>query len=561
MESMLAQARKMCPFIKSSSIATLRQLSTGRKHGQSLLTKTASHCPVMGKALAAQQQRRAYVFPTKPLKARMPTLEQVHLEAGVLDTSEGIEACPHARKAMAASRGQSNNEISPAFPYESFYNDVLEKKKADKSYRIFNNVNRLAKEFPLAHPRDETKRINVWCSNDYLGMGKHPDVIRRMHETIDRYGAGAGGTRNIAGHNMSAERLEKSLADLHHKEAALVFSSCFVANDACLSTLGSKLPNCVIFSDESNHASMIQGIRNSRAEKIIFKHNNLADLERKLASVDPARPKIIAFESVYSMHGDVGPISQICDLAEKYGAITFLDEVHAVGMYGKRGGGVAEETTGLMERVDIITGTLAKAYGCVGGYLAASAKCVDTIRSLAPGFIFTTSLPPHVMTAAITAVEHLKASQYERAAQRLAVSRTKAALTSIGIPILANNTHILPVMVGSAEKAKLASDELFNKYNIYVQSINYPTVPVGTERLRITPGPAHTPQMIEQLKTAIDNIWTEHDLPRIDAWSARGIDVGMGTAMDHAVSERGYVGTDAPVIDASHKPQPLLAAA
>jgi 5-aminolevulinate synthase len=461
---------------------------------------------------------------------------------------------------MAASRGQHNTELSPAFPYEHFYGDILQKKKDDKSYRIFNNVNRLAKEFPLAHPRDPTKRINVWCSNDYLGMGKHKEVVKSMHDSIDTYGAGAGGTRNIAGHNMSAERLERSLAQLHHKEAALVFSSCFVANDACLSTLGSKLPNCVIFSDESNHASMIQGIRNSRAEKILFKHNDIHDLERKLQSVDPSRPKIIAFESVYSMHGDVGPISQICDLAEKYGAITFLDEVHAVGMYGKHGGGVAEETAGLMERVDIITGTLAKAYGCVGGYIAASAKCVDTVRSLAPGFIFTTSLPPHLMTGALTAVEHLKQSQYERAAQRLAVSRTKAALTSIGIPILANNTHILPVMVGSAEKAKLASDELFSKHNIYVQSINYPTVPVGTERLRITPGPAHSPIMIEQLKQAIDSIWTEHNLPRIDAWSARGVDVGLGVKMDSVTKERGFVGAmhQAPVIDVAH--QPLLSA-
>lgn len=505
------------------------------------------------------------MLPTRPAQARMPTLEQVHLDAGVLDTSKGSEACPHAQKAMSAGRSQPNVPATPAFPYESFYNDILQKKKADKSYRVFNNVNRLAKEFPLAHPRDSTKRINVWCSNDYLGMGKHRDVTKAMHSSIDTYGAGAGGTRNIAGHNLSAERLEASLAQLHHKEAALVFSSCFVANDACLSTLGQKLPNCVIFSDESNHASMIQGMRNSRAEKIIFKHNDIHDLERKLASVDPLRPKIIAFESVYSMHGDVGPISQICDLAEKYGAITFLDEVHAVGMYGKHGGGVSEETAGLMERVDIITGTLAKAYGCVGGYIAASAKCVDTVRSLAPGFIFTTSLPPHLMTGALTAVEHLKHSQYERAAQRLAVSRTKAALTSIGIPILANNTHILPVMVGNAEKAKLASDELMSKHNIYVQSINYPTVPVGTERLRITPGPAHSPIMIEQLKNAMDSIWTEHNLPRLDAWAARGIDVGLGIKIDDAQSERGYVLTDAmtraPAIEAAHQPRQIASSA
>lgn len=302
-----------------------------------------------------------------------------------------------------------NAPPTPRYNYEAFYNNELEKKHKDKSYRYFNNINRLAKEFPRAHMAAEDERVTVWCSNDYLGMGRNKHVLKTMHETLDNYGAGAGGTRNISGHNKHAVTLEETLADLHGKEGALVFSSCYVANDATLATLGSKLPDCVILSDSMNHASMIQGIRHSGAKKVVFKHNDLADLEAKLAALSPEQPKIIAFESVYSMCGSVAPIEAICDLADKYGALTFLDEVHAVGMYGPRGAGVAEhldydvyanpnrtkesQKGSVMDRIDIITGTLGKAYGCVGGYIAGSAALVDTIRSLAPGFIFTTSLP------------------------------------------------------------------------------------------------------------------------------------------------------------------------
>ena len=399
------------------------------------------------------------------------------------------------------------------FDYEAFYQGEINKKKQDKSYRYFNNINRLAAEYPYAHPRDEADRVTVWCSNDYLGISKHPKIIDSVHKTVDRYGAGAGGTRNIAGHNKHAELLEASLADLHKKEAALVFGSCYIANDATLATLGTKLPGCVILSDELNHASMIAGIRHSTAKKVIFKHNDLANLEAKLQAIPRDTPKIIAFESVYSMCGSIAPIEEICDLAAQYGAITFLDEVHAVGLYGGRGAGVAEER-GIMHRVDMITGTLAKAYGGIGGYVAASASLVDMIRSLAPGFIFTTTLPPHCLAASLASVEHLKISQAERVKQRKQVASVKQSLRDAHIPVLNNNAHIVPVMVGSAALARQASEILLEKHKVYVQAINYPTVPVGTERLRITPSPAHSAQDIAHLTRSLDAVWTELNLPR-----------------------------------------------
>ena len=430
------------------------------------------------------------------------------------------------------------------FAYEAFYENELEKKRQDKSYRYFNNINRLAKEFPRAHMSAPEERVTVWCSNDYLGMGRNKHVLKTMHETLDKYGAGAGGTRNISGHNQHAVALEKTLADLHGKDAALVFTSCYVANDATLATLGSKLPNCVILSDSMNHASMIQGIRHSGAKKMVFKHNDLADLESKLASLSPEQPKIIAFESVYSMCGSVAPIAQICDLADKYGAITFLDEVHAVGMYGPNGAGVAEhldyETYNnpertresqkgtVMDRIDIITGTLGKAYGCVGGYIAASAAMVDTIRSLAPGFIFTTSLPPSVMAGARTAIEYQERYQGDRQLQQLHTRSVKESLNSRGIPVIPNPSHIVPVLVGDAELAKKASDLLLNEWGIYVQAINYPTVPRGEERLRFTPTPGHTAEFQEHLLEALEGVWNKLGLKRIEDWKAQGGFVGVG---------------------------------
>jgi 5-aminolevulinate synthase len=385
------------------------------------------------------------------------------------------------------------------------------------------------------------EKVTVWCSNDYLGMGRNPHVLKSMHETLDTYGAGAGGTRNISGHNQHAIALEATIADLHAQEAALVFSSCYVANDATLATLGSKLPNCVILSDSLNHASMIQGIRHSGAKKMVFKHNDIADLEAKLASIPAEYPKIIAFESVYSMCGSIGPIEEICDLADKYGALTFLDEVHAVGMYGPHGAGVAEHLDyeahkagrpkgTVMERVDIITGTLGKAYGCVGGYIAGSAKLVDTIRSLAPGFIFTTSLPPATMAGAKTAIEYQTNYQGDRRLQQLHTRAVKDSLNARDIPVIPNPSHIVPVLVGNAEVAKKASDLLLEDWGIYVQAINYPTVPVGQERLRITPTPGHVREYRDHLVEAFDSVWNQLGIKRTSEWAAEGGFIGVGEA-------------------------------
>lgn len=451
---------------------------------------------------------------------------------------------PVAKKPDTFAGPRPNAPASPRFDYEGFYNNELDKKHKDKSYRYFNNINRLAKEFPRAHMAAKDERVTVWCSNDYLGMGRNKHVLKTMHETLDMYGSGAGGTRNISGHNQHAVGLEKTLADLHGKEGALVFSSCYVANDATLATLGSKLPDCVILSDSMNHASMIQGIRHSGAKKMVFKHNDLADLEAKLASLPPETPKIIAFESVYSMCGSVAPIEAICDLADKYGAITFLDEVHAVGMYGPNGAGVAEhldydvyadpnrtkesQKGSVMDRIDIITGTLGKAYGCVGGYIAGSSALVDTIRSLAPGFIFTTSLPPATMAGARTAIEYQARYQGDRRLQQLHTRALKDELTERGIPVIPNPSHIVPLLVGDAETAKQASDMLLTDHGIYVQSINYPTVPRGEERLRITPTPGHTAELRAELVTALEDVWNRLNIKRVADWAAQGGFVGVG---------------------------------
>ena len=432
------------------------------------------------------------------------------------------------------------------FDYDAFYQNELDKKHKDKSYRYFNNINRLAQEFPRAHMSSRDERVTVWCSNDYLGMGRNQKVLKTMHETLDVYGAGAGGTRNISGHNQHAVALEATLAKLHSKEAALVFSSCYVANDATLATLGSKFPNCVILSDNMNHASMIQGIRHSGAKKIIFKHNDVADLEAKLATLPSEIPKIIAFESVYSMCGSIGPIAEICDLAEKYGAITFLDEVHAVGMYGPHGAGVAEHldfeahATGnprgtVQDRIDIITGTLGKAYGCVGGYIAGSAKMVDAIRSLAPGFIFTTSLPPATMAGARAAIEYQTEHQNDRTLQQLHTRALKSDLLEADIPVIPNPSHIVPILVGNAELAKKASDLLLEEHGIYVQAINYPTVPVGQERLRITPTPGHTAELRSELVSALEHVWNTLDLKRTSDWATEGGFIGVGDEAAAAV--------------------------
>ncbi|KKK22970.1 5-aminolevulinate synthase, mitochondrial precursor [Aspergillus rambellii] len=541
MESLLQQSRAMCPFLKRSSPTSLRTLATATRPSpgggtMSNLQVLARRCPVMSKALAVQSARMAnskrftsftagvanmnkQPFRTAPPKRALHSTggnganmspefykenQQVH---------HGFPGAANARTGATATVSGPRPEAPAAasFNYNGFYNAELQKKHNDKSYRYFNNINRLAKEFPRAHTASQEERVTVWCSNDYLGMGRNPEVLASMHQTLDTYGAGAGGTRNISGHNQHAVGLEKTLADLHGKEAALVFSSCFVANDATLATLGSKMPECVILSDSLNHASMIQGIRHSGAKKMVFKHNDLVDLEAKLASLPLNVPKIIAFESVYSMCGSIAPIEKICDLADKYGAITFLDEVHAVGMYGPHGAGVAEHldydvyasqdtanplsTKGsVMDRIDIITGTLGKAH----------------------------------YAGADTAIQYQARHQQDRVLQQLHTRAVKEAFKELDIPVIPNPSHIVPLLVGDAEVAKLASDKLLEEHGIYVQAINYPTVPRGEERLRITPTPGHVKQHRDHLVQAVQTVWNDLGIKRASDWKAQGGFVGVG---------------------------------
>ncbi|MGY6633911.1 MAG: 5-aminolevulinate synthase [Alkalilacustris sp.] len=398
--------------------------------------------------------------------------------------------------------------------YDALFTAQLDALKRDGNYRIFAELERRCGQFPrAANHGNGAPEVTVWCSNDYLGMGQHPKVMGAMHEAIDRCGTGAGGTRNISGTNILHRELEAELADLHGKDAALLFTSGYVSNWASLGTLGARLPGAVILSDALNHASMIEGIRHSRADKVIWKHNDVADLERKLAAIPADRPKIVAFESVYSMDGDIAPIREIVEVAEKYGAMTYLDEVHAVGMYGPRGAGVAEQE-GLMDRITLIEGTLGKAYGVVGGYITGSKPLVDFIRSFSSGFIFTTALPPAVAAAARASIRHLKESDVERMGQRKRVAQLRARLDQLGIPHLPNPSHIIPVMIGDPVKCRQISDILMDEYGIYVQPINYPTVPKGTERLRFTPSPLHTEEDIDRLVSALGTLWKQCALSR-----------------------------------------------
>ena len=398
--------------------------------------------------------------------------------------------------------------------YSRVFTQAIDRLHAEGRYRVFIDILRNKGMFPNARcfaGHNGPKPITVWCSNDYLAMGQHPKVIAAMEEALHDVGAGSGGTRNIGGNTHYHVDLEAELADLHGKEAALLITSGYVSNEATLSTMAKILPGCVIFSDELNHASMIAGIRNAGCEKRIFRHNDLAHLEELLAAEDPSVPKLIAFESVYSMEADVAPIAAICDLADKYNALTYLDEVHAVGMYGEHGGGISERD-GVSHRLTIIEGTLGKAFGVMGGYIAADRTIVDVIRSYAPGFIFTTSLSPVLVAGVLASVRHLKASSVEREGQQAAASKLKAMLSEAGLPVMLGETHIVPVLVGDPVKAKAISDILLAEYGVYVQPINYPTVPRGTERLRFTPGPSHDEAMMRELTGALVEIWGRLDL-------------------------------------------------
>ncbi|KAI9448264.1 5-aminolevulinate synthase [Lactarius indigo] len=586
--SSLAKFTASCPFLgrtKPSSLRTLCTSASPRFPSLTRLTEKATECPVMGAALAKRSGQLVQSFASF---AQSVDVVKIHQDKGVDVTSGGIEKCPHASKALAAAR--TAEELSAAkkrsdalkaakplhpvsapkppqatsaelkqcpahaggFNYEQFYASELQKKHDDKSYRYFNTINRLANKFPVAHTADVKTEVEVWCANDYLGMGNNPVVLETMHRTLNKYGHGAGGTRNIAGNCSWHVNLEKEIAALHRKPSALAFSSCYVANDATLSTLGAKLPGCVYFSDSSNHASMIQGIRHSGAKKVIWKHNDLDDLENKLKEWPKETPKIIAFESVYSMCGSVGPIKEICDLADKYGAITFLDEVHAVGLYGPRGAGVAEhldydlhKAAGqspnpipgtVMDRVDIITGTLGKAYGAVGGYVAGSAKFIDMIRSYAPGFIFTTSLPPVTVAGAHASIVYQKTYNGDRRLMQWNVREVKKRFAERGIPVVPGPSHIVPVLIGDAAQAKQASDYLLGRHSIYVQAINFPTVARGEERLRFTITPGHTLEQLEHVVTAVDDTFTTLSIKREADWAAVGGRCGVGSAVKETIT-------------------------
>nr|XP_015823075.2 5-aminolevulinate synthase, erythroid-specific, mitochondrial [Nothobranchius furzeri] len=543
-----------CPFLRSAPKPALRRT------GASLLS-LADQCPIIARQISvsglASLENKVTLSSTEPSSYRLPIVDQKRLFAqtatqvavsaskgcpfvasqiGMVqaspevqeDVQEGLmtsllkglkeSVFPTSDQTNTATHHLRDNMVGPSYNYDHFFIEKIAEKKKDHTYRVFKTVNRSATAFPLAEDYSVSGRgvseVSVWCSNDYLGMSRHPRVLDAIKDALENHGAGAGGTRNISGTSNFHVTLEKELAQLHQKDAALVFSSCFVANDSTLFTLAKMLPSCEIYSDAGNHASMIQGIRNSGAKRFIFRHNDSRHLEELLRRSDPNSPKIVAFETVHSMDGGICPLEELCDVAHRYGALTFVDEVHAVGLYGAHGAGVGERDN-IMNKIDIVSGTLGKAFGCVGGYIASSAALVDTVRSYAAGFIFTTALPPMVLAGALESVRVLKSAEGQvlRRAHQRNVKHMRQLLMDKGLPVVNCPSHIIPIRVGNAELNTKVCDILLERHNIYVQAINYPTVPRGEELLRLAPSPHHDPDMMDHFAGKLVEVWLEVGLP------------------------------------------------
>ncbi|XP_066588819.1 5-aminolevulinate synthase, erythroid-specific, mitochondrial isoform X1 [Prorops nasuta] len=505
--------KRNCPFscikrghLRNMPCPFLARLSANyvRNYGTSVINNYRQHCPVMSRMSSTLAESQNI---PEAITSQCPFLSK---------ENDAIKEASHEMEEDVINLESKKNKDENNFPYEDFFHEQIMRKKKDHSYRVFKKVNRLAENFPSAMEYSwGEKPITVWCSNDYLGMSRHPAVIESIREALDKYGAGAGGTRNISGNSMGHEMLEKRLASLHQKEAGLLFTSCFVANDSTLFTLAKLLPNCHIFSDAGNHASMIQGIRNSGVPKHIFRHNDVQHLEELLSKVDQNIPKIVAFETVHSMTGDISPLERLCDVAHKYGALTFVDEVHAVGLYGYHGAGIGEKEW-VLDKMDIISGTLGKAFGNVGGYIVSSSKLIDMIRSYAAGFIFTTSLPPTVLYGALTSIEILSSNEGRslRANHQKNVAYMKTMLTDAGLPVQESPSHIIPIKIGDPLLCSQIADTLLKEKGHYVQAINYPTVAKGEEKLRLAPTPKHTEIMMNQFVKDTLDVFQRLDVPK-----------------------------------------------